>query len=60
MTKLDRVEAVDFIDQSFPDGTTEHVKGMRRNREKRSAAALPQFTDIVKISQPFHVLGRDV
>ena len=39
MTKLDGVEAIDLVEQTFPDGATKNVKGMWRENKNGIAAA---------------------
>ena len=50
MTELNRVKAIDFIDQPFPNRTAQQVKGMRRDGEERLTAARAQLPNIIETS----------
>ena len=51
MTNLDRIETVDFLDQSFPERGAKNEKRMRREAEKRSAAPSAQLTEVGESTQ---------
>src|ERR1700693_245045 len=50
MTELDRVEAIDIIQEPFPDRTAQHIKRMRRDREYRQSAAGAKLPDVIETS----------
>ena len=50
MTELNRIEAIDFIQQTFSDRTAQQVKGMRRDGEERLTTARAQLPNIIETS----------
>jgi hypothetical protein len=60
MAELDRIEAVDLFDQLFSHRSAEQVKRMRRDREKRKAAACAQPGQIVQTTQRLDLTWSDV
>ena len=59
MTKLDRVEAIDLIEQTLTDGAAQHVKRVRRDREDRSTAGA-ELPDILKVLEFRDLCGAHV
>src|SRR2546430_76569 len=59
MTKLDRVETIDLLEQPFTDRSAQHKKGMRRKGKDRSATGRirrggqpptgAQFSNVIEI-----------
>ena len=60
MTKLDRVEAIDFRNQTVADRSAEHVEWMRRDGEDRHPARGAQFSQIIEVFQLRNFLGGDI
>ena len=48
MTELNRVEAIDFSQQSLPDRTAKYEEGMWRKGEDRQSAPGAEIADVVE------------
>src|SRR5436190_20080860 len=60
MTKLDRIEAVDFFDQLLSNRTTKDVKWMRRDGEERRPPTAAQLFQIIQAPERFNFARTDV
>jgi len=49
MTELDRVKAIDLIDQSFANRAAQHIERMGRDGKHRQSAAGPKLAEVVEI-----------
>src|SRR2546423_14106291 len=60
MAKLDRIEAIDLLQQSRPDGTAQNIEWMRCDRENRIVPAGPERADISECFQAADFFGGDI
>jgi hypothetical protein len=57
---LDRVEAIDFLEQPVPDRSAKKEKWMRRKTEKRLAATGAELAQVGESAQIFDLIRPDV
>ena len=60
MAHLDRIEAIDLLDEPVADGSADEKKRMRREAKKRIAAASAELTQIGKRAQMLDFVRLDV
>ena len=60
MAKLNRIKAIDFVEQARADGAAKHIKWMRRDGQDRVAAATAQLSQIVEVFELRNFAGSHI
>jgi hypothetical protein len=60
MADLDRIEAIDFLEQTFPDRCTEDEKWVRRETKKRFPAASAELAQVGESTEMFDFVRLDI